>query len=148
MQACSLFQEFHELKNATPCRRLPSLLVTVQRSRPLSRLVVSWPERSQQLARTPILPHFECACTSSPSPPPSTHTHTHTHNTGKNPPAVVFVAGCGVAGLEAIASCKKLGAIVRATDVRLDCVEQVASVGGEFVHPDIESLKNSQEEGG
>lgn len=47
---------------------------------------------------------------------------------GKNPPAVVFVAGCGVAGLEAVACSKKLGAVVRATDVRMDCVEQVASV--------------------
>ena len=47
---------------------------------------------------------------------------------GKNPPAIVFVAGCGVAGLEAVAISKKLGAVVRATDVRMDCVEQVASV--------------------
>lgn len=67
---------------------------------------------------------------------------------GKNHPAVVFVAGCGVAGLEAVASCRKLGAIVRATDVRMDAVEQVASVGGEFVHPDMEALANAKEEGG
>mmetsp|Transcript_26214 Transcript_26214/g.68857 ORF Transcript_26214/g.68857 Transcript_26214/m.68857 type:complete len:1186 (+) Transcript_26214:139-3696(+) len=67
---------------------------------------------------------------------------------GKNPPAVVFVAGCGVAGLEAIATCRKLGAVVRATDVRMDAVEQVASVGGEFVHPDMVALAMAQEEGG
>eukprot|EP00038_Savillea_parva_P007620 m.171436 g.171436 ORF g.171436 m.171436 type:complete len:1201 (-) comp13373_c0_seq1:92-3694(-) len=67
---------------------------------------------------------------------------------GKNKPAVVFVAGCGVAGLEAVATCRKLGAMVRATDVRMDAVEQVKSVGGEFVHPDMEALANAQEEGG
>ena len=67
---------------------------------------------------------------------------------GKNPPAVVFVAGCGVAGLEAVACCKKLGAVVRATDVRMDCVEQVASVGGVFVHPDMDALANATSEGG
>eukprot|EP00040_Diaphanoeca_grandis_P024415 m.134137 g.134137 ORF g.134137 m.134137 type:complete len:1210 (+) comp29722_c0_seq1:135-3764(+) len=67
---------------------------------------------------------------------------------GKNPPAIMFVAGCGVAGLEAVAFGKKLGAIVRATDVRMDCVEQVASVGGEFVHPDMEALAKGSSEGG
>ncbi|MFT4110325.1 Re/Si-specific NAD(P)(+) transhydrogenase subunit alpha [Propionicimonas sp.] len=52
---------------------------------------------------------------------------------GKVPPATVFVSGAGVAGLAAIGTAKSLGAIVRATDLRAEVAEQVASMGGEFV---------------
>jgi len=48
-------------------------------------------------------------------------------------PARVFVMGAGVAGLQAIATAKRLGAIVSATDVRRAAEEQVASLGGKFV---------------
>jgi H+-translocating NAD(P) transhydrogenase subunit alpha len=52
---------------------------------------------------------------------------------GKVPPAKVLVAGAGVAGLAAIGAASSLGAIVRATDVRPEVAEQVASLGGEYV---------------
>ncbi len=53
-------------------------------------------------------------------------------------PARVFVLGVGVAGLQAIATARRLGAIVTATDVRADTEEQVASLGAKFVKPKIE----------
>lgn len=52
---------------------------------------------------------------------------------GKVPPAKVFVAGAGVAGLAAIGAAGSLGAIVRANDVRPEVAEQVHSMGAEFV---------------
>ena len=52
---------------------------------------------------------------------------------GKVPPAKVFVAGAGVAGLAAIGAANALGAIVRANDVRPEVAEQVESMGAEFV---------------
>src|SRR3954452_25223218 len=52
---------------------------------------------------------------------------------GKVPPAKVLVAGAGVAGLAAIGAASSLGAIVRATDVRPEVAEQIASLGGEYV---------------
>jgi NAD(P) transhydrogenase subunit alpha len=52
---------------------------------------------------------------------------------GKVPPAKVFVAGAGVAGLAAIGAASSLGAIVRATDVRPEVAEQVRSLGGDYV---------------
>ena len=52
---------------------------------------------------------------------------------GTVPPARVFVMGAGVAGLQAIATAKRLGAIVSATDVRRAAGEQVESLGGKFV---------------
>jgi NAD(P) transhydrogenase alpha subunit len=52
---------------------------------------------------------------------------------GKVPPAKVLVAGAGVAGLAAIGAAASLGAIVRATDVRPEVAEQIASMGGEYV---------------
>lgn len=52
---------------------------------------------------------------------------------GKVPPAQVFVAGAGVAGLAAIGAANSLGAIVRATDVRPETAEQVESMGAQFV---------------
>src|SRR4051794_17885795 len=52
---------------------------------------------------------------------------------GKVPPAKVLVVGAGVAGLAAIGAASSLGAIVRATDVRPEVAEQIASLGGEYV---------------
>ena len=52
---------------------------------------------------------------------------------GTIPPARAFVIGAGVAGLQAIATCKRLGAIVEAFDVRPSVKEQVESLGGRFV---------------
>ncbi|MBA5640064.1 Re/Si-specific NAD(P)(+) transhydrogenase subunit alpha [Duganella sp. LX20W] len=61
---------------------------------------------------------------------------------GKIPPAKVFIAGAGVAGLAAIGTAVGLGAIVRANDTRAEVADQVVSLGGEFVKVDYE------EEGG
>jgi NAD(P) transhydrogenase subunit alpha len=57
---------------------------------------------------------------------------------GKVPPAKVFVAGAGVAGLAAIGAAASLGAIVRANDTRAEVADQVVSLGGEFVKVDFE----------
>jgi NAD(P) transhydrogenase subunit alpha len=57
---------------------------------------------------------------------------------GKIPPAKVFVAGAGVAGLAAIGTAANLGAIVRANDTRAEVADQVQSLGGEFVKVDYE----------
>lgn len=61
---------------------------------------------------------------------------------GKVPPAKVFIAGAGVAGLAAIGTAASLGAIVRANDTRAEVADQVTSLGGEFVKVEYE------EEGG
>ncbi|NNU16200.1 NAD(P) transhydrogenase subunit alpha [Parvularcula sp. ZS-1/3] len=61
---------------------------------------------------------------------------------GTVPPAKVFVMGAGVAGLQAIATAKRLGAVVSATDVRAAAGEQVKSLGGSFVF-----VKEAMEEG-
>ena len=61
---------------------------------------------------------------------------------GKVPPAKIFIAGAGVAGLAAIGTAVGLGAIVRANDTRAEVADQVTSMGGEFVKVDYE------EEGG
>ncbi|MBC7624397.1 MAG: NAD(P)(+) transhydrogenase (Re/Si-specific) subunit alpha, partial [Aeromicrobium sp.] len=55
---------------------------------------------------------------------------------GKVPPAKVFIAGAGVAGLAAIGTAASLGAIVRANDTRAEVADQVKSLGGEFVEVD------------
>jgi len=55
---------------------------------------------------------------------------------GKVPPAKVFIAGAGVAGLAAIGTAAGLGAIVRANDTRAEVADQVQSLGGEFVKVD------------
>ena len=55
---------------------------------------------------------------------------------GKVPPAKVFIAGAGVAGLAAIGTAVGLGAIVRANDTRAEVADQVVSLGGEFVKVD------------
>jgi NAD(P) transhydrogenase subunit alpha len=52
---------------------------------------------------------------------------------GKVPPAKVLVVGAGVAGLAAIGTASSLGAVVRATDVRPEVAEQIASLGGEYI---------------
>jgi len=63
-------------------------------------------------------------------------------------PARVLVMGVGVAGLQAIATAKRLGAIVSATDVRPATKEQVESLGGTFVAVMDEEFKNAQTAGG
>jgi len=55
---------------------------------------------------------------------------------GKIPPARIFIAGAGVAGLAAIGTAVGLGAIVRANDTRAEVADQVVSLGGEFVKVD------------
>jgi H+-translocating NAD(P) transhydrogenase subunit alpha len=57
---------------------------------------------------------------------------------GKIPPAKVFIAGAGVAGLAAIGTAANLGAVVRANDTRAEVADQVVSLGGEFVKVDYE----------
>ena len=63
-------------------------------------------------------------------------------------PARVLVMGAGVAGLQAIATAKRLGAVVSATDVRPAAKEQVESLGGKFVMVDSEETRNAETEGG
>jgi NAD(P) transhydrogenase subunit alpha len=63
-------------------------------------------------------------------------------------PAKVFVLGAGVAGLQAIATAKRLGAIVYATDVRPDVKEQVESLGGKFVMVETSEPIDSETSGG
>lgn len=63
-------------------------------------------------------------------------------------PARVFIMGVGVAGLQAIATAKRLGAVVSATDVRPATKEQVESLGGKFVWVEDEEAKQSQTAGG
>jgi NAD(P) transhydrogenase subunit alpha len=58
-------------------------------------------------------------------------------------PARVFVLGAGVAGLQAIATAKRLGAVVSAYDVRPEVKEQVESVGGRFVSLGLETAEAS-----
>jgi NAD(P) transhydrogenase subunit alpha len=61
-------------------------------------------------------------------------------------PAKVFVMGAGVAGLQAIATAKRLGAVVSATDVRAAAGEQVESLGAKFIMTD--ALKDASGSGG
>jgi NAD(P) transhydrogenase subunit alpha len=63
-------------------------------------------------------------------------------------PARVMVLGAGVAGLQAIATAKRLGAIVSATDVRAASKEQVESLGGKFVMVESEEVANAETAGG
>ena len=65
---------------------------------------------------------------------------------GTIPPAKVLVVGAGVAGLQAIATAKRMGAIVFATDVRTASKEQVESLGGKFLT--VEGSENLETEGG
>ncbi|MCK5167483.1 MAG: Re/Si-specific NAD(P)(+) transhydrogenase subunit alpha, partial [Rhodospirillaceae bacterium] len=63
-------------------------------------------------------------------------------------PAKVFIMGVGVAGLQAIATAKRLGAVVTATDVRPATREQVESLGGKFLTVDEEMEREAETEGG
>ena len=65
---------------------------------------------------------------------------------GTIPAAKVLVVGAGVAGLQAIATAKRMGAIVYATDVRAASKEQVESLGGKFLT--VEGAENLETEGG
>jgi NAD(P) transhydrogenase subunit alpha len=67
---------------------------------------------------------------------------------GTIPPARVVVMGAGVAGLQAIATAKRLGAIVSAFDVRAAAKEQVQSLGASFVEVDAEAAKAAETAGG
>ncbi len=67
---------------------------------------------------------------------------------GRVTPANVFIMGVGVAGLQAIATAKRLGAVVYATDVRPDTKEQVESLGGKFVAVENEEFQQAQTAGG
>ncbi len=67
---------------------------------------------------------------------------------GTVPPARAFIMGVGVAGLQAIATAKRLGAVVTATDVRPATREQVQSLGGKFLTVDEEMEKNAETAGG
>ncbi len=65
---------------------------------------------------------------------------------GTIPAARVLVVGAGVAGLQAVATAKRMGAIVYATDVRMASKEQVESLGGKFLT--VEDAENLETEGG
>jgi NAD(P) transhydrogenase subunit alpha len=67
---------------------------------------------------------------------------------GTVPAARVFVMGVGVAGLQAIATARRLGAIVSATDVRPAVKEQVASLGAKFIAVEDEEFKQAETAGG
>ena len=67
---------------------------------------------------------------------------------GTVPAAKVFVMGAGVAGLQAIATARRLGALVSATDVRPAAKEQVASLGAKFVAVEDEEFKAAETAGG
>ena len=67
---------------------------------------------------------------------------------GRVNPAKVMILGVGVAGLQAIATAKRLGAVVSATDVRLATKEQVESLGGKFIMVEDEESQSAETEGG
>ena len=62
---------------------------------------------------------------------------------GTVPPAEVVVLGAGVAGLQAIATCKRLGAVVRAYDVRAAAAEEIRSMGAIAIELDLETLEGT-----
>jgi len=67
---------------------------------------------------------------------------------GTVPAAKAFIMGVGVAGLQAIATARRLGAVVTATDVRPATKEQVESLGAKFLAVEDEEFKNAQTAGG
>jgi NAD(P) transhydrogenase subunit alpha len=67
---------------------------------------------------------------------------------GTVPAAKVFIMGVGVAGLQAIATARRLGAVVTATDVRPATKEQVESLGAKFVAVEDEEFKQAETSGG
>jgi H+-translocating NAD(P) transhydrogenase subunit alpha len=62
---------------------------------------------------------------------------------GTVPPAEVLVLGAGVAGLQAIATAKRLGAVVKAYDVRAAAAEEIRSMGAQAVELDLETLEGA-----
>jgi NAD(P) transhydrogenase subunit alpha len=62
---------------------------------------------------------------------------------GTVPPAQVVVLGAGVAGLQAIATAKRLGAVVKAYDVRAAAAEEIRSMGASFIELDLETLEGA-----
>ena len=62
---------------------------------------------------------------------------------GTVPPAEVVVLGAGVAGLQAIATCKRLGAVVKAYDVRAAAAEEIRSMGATAIELELETLEGS-----
>jgi proton-translocating NAD(P)+ transhydrogenase subunit alpha len=67
---------------------------------------------------------------------------------GTIPPARILIMGAGVAGLQAIATARRLGGVVSATDVRLAAKEQVESLGATFLVVDLEAMKAMETAGG
>ena len=67
---------------------------------------------------------------------------------GTVPAARIFVMGAGVAGLQAIATARRLGAVVSATDVRPAAKEQVQSLGAKFIAVEDEEFKQAEAAGG
>jgi len=67
---------------------------------------------------------------------------------GTIPPAKIFVMGAGVAGLQAIATARRLGAVVTATDVRPVAKEQVESLGASFIAVENDEFKEAETAGG
>jgi NAD(P) transhydrogenase subunit alpha len=67
---------------------------------------------------------------------------------GTVPAARIFVMGAGVAGLQAIATARRMGAVISATDVRPAAKEQVASLGGKFIAVEDDEFKQAQDAGG
>jgi len=67
---------------------------------------------------------------------------------GTVPPARVLIMGAGVAGLQAIATARRLGGVVSATDVRFAAKEQVESLGATFLTVDLEAMKAMETAGG
>lgn len=67
---------------------------------------------------------------------------------GTVPAAKVFIMGVGVAGLQAIATARRMGAVVTATDVRPDTKEQVQSLGAKFIAVEDEEFQQAQTAGG
>lgn len=67
---------------------------------------------------------------------------------GTVPPAKVFIMGAGVAGLQAIATARRLGAVVSATDVRPAAKEQVESLGASFIAVEDDEFKQAETAGG
>ncbi len=62
---------------------------------------------------------------------------------GTVPPAEVVVLGAGVAGLQAVATCKRLGAVVKAYDVRTAAAEEIRSMGAQAIELDLETLEGA-----
>src|SRR5690606_18005132 len=67
---------------------------------------------------------------------------------GTVPAAKIFVMGAGVAGLQAIATARRLGAVVTSTDVRPAAKEQVASLGAKFIAVEDDEFKAAETSGG